>query len=255
MRNPAPAVGPCKIQSYQRPVQYLSHESIRSRKDRQPGVQTIRHRTSGPSIHIPDRTPTEPERMHSRSSSPGIFVPGIRPAARHRRGRSRPARSAAGRCLSYLSHTEPAAMVETDATGTAVVHDGPARRIVSLVSSQTEGLHGLGLGAEVVGITRFCMHPAKWPWEKPRVGGTKDVCPERVRQSAAVGGLLPVGPRPVRCLRARLAGFPYFRRSFPDGPPLPLPARAVTGPRKTRIYANGLSTGIRGRPARWSLQG
>jgi len=73
-------------------------------------------------------------------------------------------------------------MVETDATGAAVVLDGPARRIISLVPSQTELLHDLGLGPEVVGITRFCVHPADWHRDKPRVGGTKDVRVERVRE-------------------------------------------------------------------------
>lgn len=49
----------------------------------------------------------------------------------------------------------------------------PPRRIVSLVPSQTECLHALGLEAEVVGITKFCVHPQAWFREKTRVGGTK----------------------------------------------------------------------------------
>lgn len=47
------------------------------------------------------------------------------------------------------------------------------QRIVSLVPSQTELLHDLGLGDRVVGITKFCIHPADWFREKTRVGGTK----------------------------------------------------------------------------------
>jgi ABC-type Fe3+-hydroxamate transport system substrate-binding protein len=50
----------------------------------------------------------------------------------------------------------------------------PPRRIVSLVPSQTELLHDLGLEEEVVGITKFCIHPARWFREKTRVGGTKN---------------------------------------------------------------------------------
>ena len=50
---------------------------------------------------------------------------------------------------------------------------GVARRIVSLVPSQTELLHGLGLDEEVVGITKFCVHPQKWFATKQRVGGPK----------------------------------------------------------------------------------
>lgn len=49
----------------------------------------------------------------------------------------------------------------------------PPRRIVSLVPSQTELLHYLGLEQEVVGITKFCVHPAAWYQHKARVGGTK----------------------------------------------------------------------------------
>lgn len=56
----------------------------------------------------------------------------------------------------------------------------PPRRIVSLVPSQTELLSDLGLDAEVVGITKFCIHPETWFQEKKRVGGTKTVDPEKV---------------------------------------------------------------------------
>ncbi|HOY05068.1 MAG TPA: cobalamin-binding protein [Saprospiraceae bacterium] len=49
------------------------------------------------------------------------------------------------------------------------------RRIVSLVPSQTELLAYLGLQEEVVGITKFCVHPAEWFQNKQRVGGTKTV--------------------------------------------------------------------------------
>lgn len=48
-------------------------------------------------------------------------------------------------------------------------------RIVSLVPSQTELLYHLGLGTEVVGITKFCIHPQKWFREKVRIGGTKNI--------------------------------------------------------------------------------
>ncbi|MEQ1744668.1 MAG: helical backbone metal receptor [Saprospiraceae bacterium] len=56
----------------------------------------------------------------------------------------------------------------------------PPRRIVSLVPSQTELLHALGLEAEVVGITKFCVHPPEWFQGKKRVGGTKTVALEKV---------------------------------------------------------------------------
>jgi hypothetical protein len=53
-------------------------------------------------------------------------------------------------------------------------------RIVSLVPSITELLFDLGLGAEVVGRTAWCIHP-RAALAVPKVGGTKDVDLERVR--------------------------------------------------------------------------
>ncbi len=47
------------------------------------------------------------------------------------------------------------------------------KRIISLVPSQTEYLYDLGLEEEVVGITKFCIHPNNWFRNKTRVGGTK----------------------------------------------------------------------------------
>lgn len=49
------------------------------------------------------------------------------------------------------------------------------KKIISLVPSQTELLFDLGLNAEVIGITRFCIHPGEWFISKIRVGGTKKV--------------------------------------------------------------------------------
>ncbi|CCH02853.1 periplasmic binding protein [Fibrella aestuarina BUZ 2] len=57
----------------------------------------------------------------------------------------------------------------------------PQPRLVSLVPSQTELLFDLGLDEEVVGITKFCIHPADKVARKPQVGGTKNVQIEQVR--------------------------------------------------------------------------
>jgi ABC-type Fe3+-hydroxamate transport system substrate-binding protein len=59
--------------------------------------------------------------------------------------------------------------------GNTITINYPPRRIVSLVPSQTELLCDLGLGEEVVGITKFCVHPQSWFRSKKRVGGTKTV--------------------------------------------------------------------------------
>lgn len=58
------------------------------------------------------------------------------------------------------------------------------RRIVSLVPSQTELLFDLGLEDEVVGITKFCIHPDTWFRSKTRVGGTKNVDIDKVQALA-----------------------------------------------------------------------
>ncbi len=71
-----------------------------------------------------------------------------------------------------------------DALGRRVTLAAPPRRIVSLVPSQTELLAYLGLDAEVVGLTRFCVHPDGWKARKRIVGGTKNVDVERVRALA-----------------------------------------------------------------------
>ncbi len=54
-------------------------------------------------------------------------------------------------------------------------------RIISLVPSQTELLHFLGLENVTVGITKFCVHPAEWRISKTIIGGTKNVHIEKVK--------------------------------------------------------------------------
>lgn len=69
----------------------------------------------------------------------------------------------------------------TDQVGRTVeIAAVPPLRIVSLVPSQTELLHALGLDEEVVGITKFCIHPPTWHKTKTRVGGTKNFKVEQV---------------------------------------------------------------------------
>ena len=53
-------------------------------------------------------------------------------------------------------------------------------RIISTVPSQTELLADLGLDKEVVGITKFCVHPQTWFRSKSRIGGTKSLDIEKI---------------------------------------------------------------------------
>ncbi len=61
----------------------------------------------------------------------------------------------------------------TDQTSKTITLINYPARIVSLVPSQTELLADLGIENEVVGITKFCVHPERWFRTKTRVGGTK----------------------------------------------------------------------------------
>ncbi len=51
----------------------------------------------------------------------------------------------------------------------------PAKRIVSLVPSQTEFLYAIGCAGDLIGLTKFCVHPKEWHQTKIRVGGTKNL--------------------------------------------------------------------------------
>ncbi|WP_162144199.1 helical backbone metal receptor [Sporocytophaga myxococcoides] len=64
--------------------------------------------------------------------------------------------------------------VYEDMLGQKIVLNKPVKRIVSLVPSVTEFLFDIGLGNEVVGVTRFCKYPDAVS-DKLKVGGTKNV--------------------------------------------------------------------------------
>jgi len=55
------------------------------------------------------------------------------------------------------------------------------QRIISLVPSQTELLVDLGLEDNIVGITKFCVHPSRLRNEIEIVGGTKSIHLEKIK--------------------------------------------------------------------------
>ncbi|WPU91232.1 helical backbone metal receptor [Mucilaginibacter sabulilitoris] len=55
------------------------------------------------------------------------------------------------------------------------------KRIVSVVPSQTELLFDLGLDTEVIGITKFCIHPEHKFKTVTKVGGTKQLNIEQIK--------------------------------------------------------------------------
>lgn len=55
------------------------------------------------------------------------------------------------------------------------------KRIISLVPSQTELLYDLGLEDQIVGITKFCVHPNHFKATKQIIGGTKQVKLDKIK--------------------------------------------------------------------------
>ena len=70
----------------------------------------------------------------------------------------------------------------TDQMGRVVSINYPPRRILSLVPSQTELLFDLGLDREIVGITKFCIHPGDKFRTTAKVGGTKKLNLKKIRE-------------------------------------------------------------------------
>jgi ABC-type Fe3+-hydroxamate transport system substrate-binding protein len=70
----------------------------------------------------------------------------------------------------------------TDQLGRTIELKHNPKRIISLVPSQTELLSDLGLDEEVIGITKFCVHPDHWFKTKTRVGGTKQLHLEKIKE-------------------------------------------------------------------------
>jgi ABC-type Fe3+-hydroxamate transport system substrate-binding protein len=56
----------------------------------------------------------------------------------------------------------------------------PPTRVVSLVPSVTETLFDLNLGAALVAVTDYCVHPAAGVARLPKIGGTKNPDVERI---------------------------------------------------------------------------
>jgi ABC-type Fe3+-hydroxamate transport system substrate-binding protein len=72
-------------------------------------------------------------------------------------------------------------MEVTDQLGSILHFQKPPERIISLVPSQTELLVDLGLEQQLVGITKFCVHPNHLLVSKNIVGGTKKVHYDKIK--------------------------------------------------------------------------
>ena len=70
----------------------------------------------------------------------------------------------------------------TDQLNREISINYPPKRIISLVPSQTELLFELGLDKEIVGLTKFCIHPIEKFAERTKIGGTKKLNIELIRE-------------------------------------------------------------------------
>jgi len=96
----------------------------------------------------------------------------------------------------------------TDQMGLTVRLEKPPRRIVSLVPSQTELLFDLGLENEVVGVTKFCVHPEDARKTRAVIGGTKKFDLEKI---AALEPDLVIGNKEENSPE----GIDFLRERFP----------------------------------------
>ena len=72
-------------------------------------------------------------------------------------------------------------MIYTDQIKNVIELNDSPNRIISLIPSQSEYLWDLGLKNELVGISKFCVHPKEMFEKVTRVGGTKQLDIEKIK--------------------------------------------------------------------------
>jgi ABC-type Fe3+-hydroxamate transport system substrate-binding protein len=105
-----------------------------------------------------------------------------------------------------------------DALGTVHGRADSGARIVSLVPSITELVCDLGLSDQLVGRTGFCIHPWETVRHIPKVGGTKDVLIDRVRELEPTHAIVNIDEN-LRETAEQLAEFvPHVIVTHPQAP-------------------------------------
>jgi len=94
----------------------------------------------------------------------------------------------------------------------------PPFRIVCLVPSITELLFDLGLAESLVGRTGFCVRPAPQVKRVPKVGGTKDVDIEKIRELRPTHAVLNVDENPRWVAEALSEFVPHIIVTHPLDP-------------------------------------
>ncbi len=100
----------------------------------------------------------------------------------------------------------------------ARVTDRASVRIVSLVPSLTELLCDLGLAAQVVGRTGFCIHPAADVPHIAKIGGTKTVNVEKIRALAPTHLVVNIDENEKPTVETLAAFVPHVIVTHPQAP-------------------------------------
>lgn len=82
--------------------------------------------------------------------------------------------------IVYLRERGRAMKTVSDHLGRILTYTNPPQRIVSLCPAITETLFHLQLENEIVGRTRFCIHPKEQVRHVVNVGGTKEIKLDRI---------------------------------------------------------------------------
>ncbi len=105
-----------------------------------------------------------------------------------------------------------------DAAGKVHPRADANARIVSLVPSITELLFSLGLDDRVVGRTGFCIHPRDAVLDLPKVGGTKDVKLDVLRQLHATHVIVNVDENDLATVERIREFVPQVIVTHPNAP-------------------------------------
>jgi ABC-type Fe3+-hydroxamate transport system substrate-binding protein len=106
----------------------------------------------------------------------------------------------------------------TDAAGVEHAPAGADARIVSLVPSITELLFALGLDAQIVGRTGFCVHPREKVHSVPKVGGTKSVQIDAIRALRPTHLIVNIDENTLPTVDALRAFVPHIVVTHPQAP-------------------------------------
>jgi ABC-type Fe3+-citrate transport system substrate-binding protein len=120
--------------------------------------------------------------------------------------------------MHALRTAYPSSVRLRDAAGTLHEPADPGARIVCLVPSITELICDLGLAGQLVGRTGFCVHPWETVRTIPKLGGTKEVKVERIRELAPTHAVVNIDENRREVVEALAEFVPHIVVTHPLGP-------------------------------------